>query len=223
MDPLDAERIPQSEIEEPKMDDARHPERSRLLSFVQNDCASYRFAASRPDFQPAVRSMTHAELEHGFRSARCTTCGSFGSANMFHMLPIQVNGGNPVFPFTLRSAANDPARPAPRGGLAPSVLRRVREYIEVHLSGRIEIDELAALAGLSGCHFSRAFKQSTGVPPHRYLMQYRVDVAAVLLRDTDTPIADLSLAVGFADQSHFSRIFGQTMGETPRAFRKRHR
>lgn len=148
-----------------------------------------------------------------------------GLAELFRMLPIQVrsHGGSLLLPFALRTAANDDAKPAPRGGLAPSVLRRVHEYIDAHLSSKIEIEELAALAGLSECHFARAFKQSTGLPPHRYLMQHRVDVAADLLKNTDTPIADLSLATGFADQSHFSRIFGQFMAETPRAYRKRHR
>jgi AraC-like DNA-binding protein len=111
----------------------------------------------------------------------------------------------------------------PSGGLAPGGLRRVREHVEAHLSERIRLSELAAIAGLSDCHFSRAFKQSVGVPPHRYIMTRRVAAAARLMQDSDRPLIEISHAVGFFDQSHFTRVFVDLMGETPRGFRWRHR
>jgi len=116
-----------------------------------------------------------------------------------------------------------PRRRRPRGGLAPGALRRVREYVEDRLAERIELRELAAIASLSECHFSRAFKQSTGLPPHRYVIARRIASAARMIEDTNRPLAEVALAAGFSDQSHFTRVFVDVMGETPRAFRHRHR
>lgn len=113
--------------------------------------------------------------------------------------------------------------PRPRGGLPPGALRKVREHVESHLAEKIELCELAAIAGLSQCHFSRAFKQSMGMPPHRYLMARRIANAAELIDKTDQMMTEISLGVGFSDQSHFTRVFLAMMGETPGAFRRRHR
>ena len=108
---------------------------------------------------------------------------------------------------------------APRGGLAPGALRRVREHIHSRLSERIELSELAAIARLSDCHFSRAFKQSLGVPPHRYVMQRRIEAAAVMIEQTDRPLSEIALEVGFSDQSHFTRMFLRLANQTPRDYR----
>ena len=123
-----------------------------------------------------------------------------------------------------RSTIRNRSHPAkPTGGLAPGAIRRVKEHIEQHLSERIELMELARLAGLSECHFSRAFKQSIGLPPHRYLMTRRITAAADLVSKTDRALSEIALEVGFCDQSHFTRLFSTMVGETPRAFRQRHR
>lgn len=110
-----------------------------------------------------------------------------------------------------------------RGGLAPGALRRVREHIHQRLAERIELSELAEIAGLSDCHFARAFKQSIGVPPHRYLLQRRIEVAALLIESTDRPLSAIALDVGFSDQSHFTRMFSRLTKQTPREFRHQHR
>jgi AraC-like DNA-binding protein len=110
-----------------------------------------------------------------------------------------------------------------RGGIAPGALRRVREHIERRLSETLELSELAAVAGLSQCHFSRAFKQSVGETPHRYLMLRRVTATIELIKNTDQRLTDISLSVGFSDQSHFTPTFVKLTGETPHAFRHRHR
>ena len=114
-------------------------------------------------------------------------------------------------------------RARPRGGLPPGALRRVREYMEERLAEKIELSDLAKIAGLSGCHFSRAFKQSVGTPPHRYLVMRRIAAAAELIRTTNRSMTDIALEVGFSDQSHFTRSFSAVTGETPCALRRRHR
>lgn len=110
--------------------------------------------------------------------------------------------------------------PQARGGLSAGTLRRINEYIEGGLSTSISLHDLASVAGLSDCHFARAFKQSTGMPPHRYLMKRRVERAAVLIRGTNRPLSEIALEVGFCDQSHFSRLVARVTGQTPRELRR---
>jgi transcriptional regulator GlxA family with amidase domain len=106
-----------------------------------------------------------------------------------------------------------------RGGLPPRACRRVREYILEHLAENISNRVLAELVGLSACYFARAFKQSAGVSPHRFVLQTRVDRVKHLLAETELPLAQIAVATGFADQSHFTRRFHQLVGLTPSRFR----
>ena len=110
-----------------------------------------------------------------------------------------------------------------RGGLAPGALRRVKDYVERALDERVDVGYLASMVGLSECHFSRAFRQSTGVPPHRYILARRIEAAAKLIAETNDPLSDIAIKAGFSDQSHFTRTFVRFRGETPGAFRHRHR
>jgi AraC-like DNA-binding protein len=111
--------------------------------------------------------------------------------------------------------------PAPQawGGLSPGAMRRVREYVEVHLGESIDLSILAGVAGLSVHHFARQFKQSTGMTPHVYLTQKRVERAQEMLAQTDLPLAEIAFAVGFFDQGHLARHFRHLLGKTPREFR----
>lgn len=110
-----------------------------------------------------------------------------------------------------------------RGGLPGGVLRRICEHIESHLEDNISLEVLAVDAGLSLYHFARAFRQSMGISPHRYVMQRRVSKAQQMLAGTDLPLATIAAAVGFADQSHFSRHFRRLAGTTPGGFRRAQR
>ena len=108
---------------------------------------------------------------------------------------------------------------APSNGLSPERLQRVRDYVEAHLDDNLSLTVLADIACLSPYHFSRSFKQATGVGLQRYVIQRRLDRAKTLLRRTHQPIALIAQEVGFADQSHFSSIFRREMGVTPGRFR----
>ena len=77
------------------------------------------------------------------------------------------------------------AAPTARGGLAPGALRRVLEHMRTHVADPITLEELAAIARLSVSHFARAFRDSVGLAPHRYLMRLRIATACELIRDTD--------------------------------------
>jgi AraC-like DNA-binding protein len=115
--------------------------------------------------------------------------------------------------------------PAPQahGGLAAGALRRVQEYVQVHLNESIDLSMLAAVAGLSMHHFAREFKQSAGVTPHHYLIQKRIERAQQILAQTDLSLAEIAYTVGFSDQGHLSRHFRALLGATPREFRRSQR
>lgn len=110
-------------------------------------------------------------------------------------------------------------RPA-KGGLAPRQERRAKEMMAANLAGDIPLAEIARACGLSVGHFSRAFRKSTGLAPHAWLMRARVEHAMTLLRQREQPILEIALACGFVDQSHFTRVFVQRVGLTPGAWRR---
>jgi AraC-like DNA-binding protein len=107
-----------------------------------------------------------------------------------------------------------------RGGLAPVVVRRVCEYIDSHLDEDLRLETLANTAHLSMSHFARAFRDTVGLPPHRYVLQRRIDRARQMLVDTETPLSEIAVGIGFADQSHFARHFHRLVGVAPGAFRR---
>ncbi len=93
--------------------------------------------------------------------------------------------------------------------------------MDAHLDANIRVADLAAPCGLSSSYFVQAFKKSTGMTPHRWLMQRRVEKAKELLRNSETPAADVALACGFANQSHFTRVFSSVVGCPPGEWRRR--
>jgi AraC family transcriptional regulator len=108
----------------------------------------------------------------------------------------------------------------PKGGLAPWQERRAREMLAENLHSDQSLKDIAAAVGLSVSHFSRAFQQSTGLPPHRWQLRFRIELAKRLLDDATRSLVDIALAAGFADQSHFTRAFSSFVGASPGAWRR---
>lgn len=118
-------------------------------------------------------------------------------------------------------AQTDPAGSASDGnGLPPWKLRRVIDYLEAHLPERVDLADLAALAGLSQSHFSRAFKASTGMAPYRWQLDARIRRAQALLIDSQASLDQVAEATGFADAVHFGRTFRKLTGTAPGAWRR---
>lgn len=100
---------------------------------------------------------------------------------------------------------------------SPSRLKRVLEYIHDNLEQNLSLVDLATLANLSPSRFTRVFRQETGLSPHQYLIQARIEQAKHLLRSGgEISIGSVAHQVGFADQSHFTRHFKRIVGVTPK-------
>ena len=113
--------------------------------------------------------------------------------------------------------ARIPAVMAP--GREPRAVARAKELLSAHLADPPSLEALAAAVGLSPFHFTRVFRRATGLPPHSWLMQRRVEQARALLKAGCMPLA-VAMQLGFADQSHLTRQFKQTYGIGPGAYRK---
>ena len=98
-------------------------------------------------------------------------------------------------------------------------LKRVVEYMNDHLSAKITLSDLAAVAGLSRMHFASQFRVATNLRPHEFLLQERIKRAEALLQSTTTPIVEIALTVGFQTQAHFTTVFKRFVGETPQRWR----
>jgi AraC-like DNA-binding protein len=98
---------------------------------------------------------------------------------------------------------------------------RARDAIDRDYAQPLDIPALAAIAAVSEGHFIRTFRATFGEPPHRYLQRRRIERAMALLRDTDTPVTDICMQVGFSSLGTFSRTFGGLLGESPSAYRRR--
>jgi AraC family transcriptional regulator len=107
-----------------------------------------------------------------------------------------------------------------RGGLAPWQERRAKELMSTDLGREISLAFVARECKLSVSHFARSFKQCTGKPPHRWLLENRVEKAKELMLDAQLPLAEIALECGFSDQSHFTRVFSRTVGTSPGSWQR---
>jgi AraC family transcriptional regulator len=114
----------------------------------------------------------------------------------------------------------DRGRRRAKGGLAAWQERRAKQMMDAQLDGDIPIKVLAAECELSIAHFSRAFRASTGMAPHQWLMLRRIDAAKSLMRRRDLALSEIAVACGFADQSHFTRAFSKAVGTSPGGWRR---
>lgn len=112
-----------------------------------------------------------------------------------------------------------PAKPDFRGGLPIVHLRRVEDYVSQHLGEDLSVDGMAGLVDLSPFHFSRVFKQSTGMSPLQFVTRERITRAQQLVRETSRSLIEIALDVGYTSPSHFAQVFRRVVGVTPTEFR----
>ena len=109
---------------------------------------------------------------------------------------------------------------AERGKLSASQWSHLNELIESELASDLSLSTMAVAVGLSKPHFVRLFRNTVGTSPHRYLVLKRIERAQRLIRSADLPLVDIALEVGFASQSHLTRLFREVVGVTPGEIRK---
>jgi AraC-like DNA-binding protein len=107
-----------------------------------------------------------------------------------------------------------------QSSLAPWQERRAKEMLLADLSGSLSIADLSSACRLSCSHFSQAFRQTVGCPPHQWLLTQRVERSKQLLLNTDQPLSEIALVTGFADQSHFTRVFSKRVKVSPGVWRR---
>lgn len=110
-------------------------------------------------------------------------------------------------------------RPDYRGGLPIARLRKIEDYVRMHLAESISIETLAELAELSPFHFSRVFKQATGMTPFQFVTRERMLQAQQLIRETSRSLIETALEIGYTSPSHFAQVFRRTVGMAPKQFR----
>ena len=112
-------------------------------------------------------------------------------------------------------------KPEVRGGLPIRQLQKVGDFVTEHLAEEISVEILAALVQLSPFHFSRIFKQSTGMSPLRFVTRERITRAQQLIRETSRSLIEIALDVGYTSPSHFAQVFRRVVGVTPTEFRSK--
>lgn len=117
---------------------------------------------------------------------------------------------------------SEPAQeqPGEGGRLLAWQARKVRDYIDSHITGRVFVADLCALIDRSEAHFSRSFKRTFGESPHAFVIRRRLELAARYMLQTDASLSDIALRCGFTDQAHLCKHFRQSTGQTPAAWRR---
>ena len=105
-------------------------------------------------------------------------------------------------------------------GIPPRRLARVIEHIRNNLDTPLGVSVLCRIAEMSQSHFSKLFKLSTGLTPHQFVLQERINRSKELLRQGRAKLVDVALGVGFENQAHFTTVFGNLVGMTPRQFQR---
>jgi AraC family transcriptional regulator len=96
---------------------------------------------------------------------------------------------------------------------------KIEDYVRAHLAESISIETLAELAELSPFHFSRVFKQATGMTPLQFVTRERMLQAQQLIRETSRSLIEIALEVAYTSPSHFTKVFWRVTGVTPKEFR----
>jgi AraC family transcriptional regulator len=134
---------------------------------------------------------------------------------------------NPAKSAVLQAAALLREQVKPRdeatvGGLLAWQARRLQDYIDAHLADVLPVADLALLIHCSVAHFSRSFKRTFGESPHAFVVKRRLETATRFMLETTMCLTDIAFQCGFADQSHFCRLFRKVTGATPAAWRRSH-
>ncbi len=129
--------------------------------------------------------------------------------------PLMIEGLALEFATCVVRGGDEPAK-----GLAPPWLRTIVEYLHARVLDDVRLDEVASLAGVHPAHLNRMFRRHYCCSVGQYVRRMRIDLAARELAESQRSIAEIAAWLGFADQSHFSRVFVKLIGLTPARYRR---
>jgi AraC family transcriptional regulator len=109
-----------------------------------------------------------------------------------------------------------------RNPLSSRTMRQLEEYVRDNLAERLSLAAMSGVVGLSKRHFLRAFKQATGMTPHRFVLHLRMEEAKRRLIETSDAMTEVAFASGFGSSQQFATSFRSATGITPSTFRLRH-
>jgi AraC family transcriptional regulator len=169
--------------------------------------------ALHPAFRPAIQDeairgilgMLMMELEGE------APCGRLYVDSLAHALATR---------YLLLDRLPGPMTPSSVSGLPSRILNRIRAKIEDNIEADLTLDSLAEESGYSRAHFLRMFRAATGVTPHQYVLDLRLNRAQDCLRKKNVSMIDVALSCGFSSQSHMTSVFRQRLEMTPGEFRR---
>ncbi|MGN0154208.1 MAG: AraC family transcriptional regulator [Lachnospiraceae bacterium] len=136
-----------------------------------------------------------------------------GNASPFHL----IGHTYLFFDYLIRSVAT--THPISGNRIQDFYIKEALTYIEQNFQNDISVEEIASVCGLNRSYFGKIFKDATGKTPQQFLLNYRMIKATELLKLTSLSIGDISNAVGYSNQLHFSRAFKNIYGVSPREWR----
>lgn len=190
-----------------------HPDPLEVLAVVYDDPALWPHEpedAPEPDcgrVDPGVRTLAHELRRVVLREPAPDTGYVEALARSLLLRALQVEQPEP----RSRSA----------GGISPFRLRRVLEHIDLRLSERITVPDLAAVAGMSRGHFTRVFEGAVGETPHRFVLTRRLEAARRMVEEGAADLATVAARTGFSSHAHLTTTFRQAFGVTPAEHRRR--
>ena len=153
--------------------------------------------------------------------------------NLMRALAADLEDGSPVGPLygeslgvalahylIRRFAVRKTHSAEPQGGMPGARLNRVKDFIQQNCAKESRLWELAQVAGMSPHYFCKLFKESVGLSPHQYVIRCRIKRAKEFLRDRRFTVNQVAEVTGFADQTHFTKVFHRLVGVTPMQFRR---
>ncbi|MND53514.1 HTH-type transcriptional activator Btr [compost metagenome] len=108
----------------------------------------------------------------------------------------------------------------PKGGLTPTIWRKIREFIHENLAQQLSMEHLAAIAGLSVSHFIRSFQKTIGQSPHQYVISARLAEARRLILNSELGFSEIAMLTGFSGHSHMTAMMKRFWGVTPSEIRR---
>lgn len=174
-----------------------------------------RVVTAEPDAQPVQLRRSYGIVEPQIAHIAGALVAESDAGNPGGLAFVEALATGLSHELALHAGVRKPVMPRLRGGLSTVAKRRTLELIDAKLDSNLSVEFLASEVTLSPAHFARAFRETFGLPPHRYLLHLRLERARRMLDAENAVLADVAQRAGFADQAHFTRFFKREYGVTP--------